>query len=533
MATDEKQDSTGQDQSQGEHSSVIISLHIKSLERTTHSVRLPRNSTVLQLKEHIQAVSQVDSQRQRLIFQGRVLKDDKNLLDYANLDDGKVVHLVVRPTGAPHNPDNDDPHSARDPHPRGLPRPRHPFGGSRFPPMEGYAFITLDTTVGEMADPGSIFFNLLNGLSANNNGLNNPDTDSNANNSAGNTAAGDNNNTSRVWHRISRPIPGPPPTNPRTNSNLRNRTHSDDSIGSEQSRTSAASSGPGTPFTSNIEYRLSRTMSSIGNVRQLLDTPVDEEIRPNPSAAFPNPSYVEEIRRRLRTSGDSPTAQVGVVVDELADLLADTIPRLRELSRGLRNETDDTTRQEQERLQLMALRSARITQGLSLINHFLGSVLGSAELEDRPQDSHVRLSGRGALDSWLSYVRSGNSGSAGLSQPSSQNSDTSSRNPITPLRATSSIQNSAASNETIRRALRAAGIDEASIQRLLTPPSATSDTPSAPPTPSTDTENRKRKQREDEEATTEQGESSHGSSRSDNKKVKPEEEASKGKKKTD
>ena len=69
------------------------------------------------------------------------------------------------------------------------------------------------------------------------------------------------------------------------------------------------------------------------------------EIRPNPSAAFPNPSYVEEIRRRLRASGDSPTAQVGVVVDELADLLADTIPRLRDLSRGLRNETDDTTRQ--------------------------------------------------------------------------------------------------------------------------------------------------------------------------------------------
>jgi hypothetical protein len=180
----------------------------------------------------------------------------------------------------------------------------------------------------------------------------------------------------------------------------------------------------------------------------------------------------------------------------------------------------------------MALRSARITQGLSLINHFLGSVLGSAELEDRPQDSHVRLSGRGALDSWLSYVRSGNSGGAGLSQPSSQNSDTSPRNPITPLRATSSIQNSAASNETIRRALRAAGIDEASIQRLLTPPSAASDTPSAP---SIDSETRKRKQREDEDATTEQGESSHGesSSRSDNKKAKPDDEASKGKKKTD
>jgi|ERR1700721_2605103 hypothetical protein len=82
MVNEEKQEAPEQPQSEGEHSSVIISLHIKSLERTTHSVRLPRNSTVLQLKEHIQAVSQVDSQRQRLIFQGRVLKDDKNLLDY-------------------------------------------------------------------------------------------------------------------------------------------------------------------------------------------------------------------------------------------------------------------------------------------------------------------------------------------------------------------------------------------------------------------------------------------------------------------
>lgn len=84
MVNEDKQDPQDHPQVQGEHSSVIISLHIKSLERTTHSVRLPRNSTVLQLKEHIQAVSQVDSQRQRLIFQGRVLKDEKNLQDYGN-----------------------------------------------------------------------------------------------------------------------------------------------------------------------------------------------------------------------------------------------------------------------------------------------------------------------------------------------------------------------------------------------------------------------------------------------------------------
>ncbi|KAJ2961527.1 hypothetical protein NQZ79_g3285 [Umbelopsis isabellina] len=539
MANDEKQDAIEQPQTQEERSSVVISLHIKSLERTTHSVSLPRNSTVLQLKEHIQAVSQVDSQRQRLIFQGRVLKDDKSLLDYANLDDGKVVHLVVRPTGVPHNPDNDDPNNTRENNARGLPRARYPMGGSRFPAMEGYAFITLDTTMGEMSDPGSIFFNLLNGISSNNGAQPNTDTQTSpvpdAPQTGATTNSGADSNPARIWHRISRTLPVPPPTAPRTNSNLRNRANSEDSIGSEQSRNSANSSGPGTPFTSNIEYRLSRTMSSIRNVRQLLDTPVNEEIRSNPTATFPNPTYVEEIRRRLRSSGESPTAQVGVVVDELADLLTDTIPRLRDLSRGLRNETEDTSRQEQERLQLMALRSARITQGLSLINHFLGSVLGSAELEDRPQDTHVRLSGRGALDSWLSYVRNGNMGGINPTQPSSQESIN--RSPITPLRATSHIQNSAATNETIRRALRAADIDDAQIQRLLSPTTSQPTPNNTEPTAPSGVENRKRKQSEvnaDNEGGQNQGESSSSTSTyADNKKMKTDEDSSKGKQKKD
>lgn len=62
--------------------SVLIGLQIKSLEQRTHSVTLPRNASVLELKNEIQATLDVDSGRQRLIFQGKVLKDDKNLMDY-------------------------------------------------------------------------------------------------------------------------------------------------------------------------------------------------------------------------------------------------------------------------------------------------------------------------------------------------------------------------------------------------------------------------------------------------------------------
>jgi hypothetical protein len=187
----------------------------------------------------------------------------------------------------------------------------------------------------------------------------------------------------------------------------------------------------------------------------------------------------------------------------------------------------------------MALRSARITQGLSLINHFLGSVLGSAELEDRPQDTHVRLSGRGALDSWLSYVRNGNIGGLNPTQLPSQ--DSNNRSHITPLRATPHIQNSAATNETIRRALRAADIDDAQIQRLLSPittqPASNNAEPTAQTAPSSAV-NRKRKQSEandDNEVGQSQGESSNSAitNADNNKKTKVDDDSSKGKQKKD
>jgi hypothetical protein len=57
-------------------------LSIKSLEQQVKSVSLPRNASVMELKQKIKLVFDVDTLRQRLIFQGKVLKDDKNLLDY-------------------------------------------------------------------------------------------------------------------------------------------------------------------------------------------------------------------------------------------------------------------------------------------------------------------------------------------------------------------------------------------------------------------------------------------------------------------
>lgn len=67
-----------------------ILLDIKSLEHQVRSVTISRNASVLDLKNKIQLAFDVESIRQRLIFQGKVLKDDKSLSDYGknNLQTG-------------------------------------------------------------------------------------------------------------------------------------------------------------------------------------------------------------------------------------------------------------------------------------------------------------------------------------------------------------------------------------------------------------------------------------------------------------
>jgi hypothetical protein len=65
----------------------VIALSIKSVEQQTKSVSLPRTASVLELKQKIQLEFDIDGTRQRLIFQGKVLRDGKNLSDY-----GKCTH---------------------------------------------------------------------------------------------------------------------------------------------------------------------------------------------------------------------------------------------------------------------------------------------------------------------------------------------------------------------------------------------------------------------------------------------------------
>lgn len=83
----------------GDDPEATIEINIKTLDSQVHKLRVKKNVPVLVLKEKIVEATGVPVDQQRLIFRGRVLKDDHLLSEY-HLEDGYTLHLVARRAAA-------------------------------------------------------------------------------------------------------------------------------------------------------------------------------------------------------------------------------------------------------------------------------------------------------------------------------------------------------------------------------------------------------------------------------------------------
>ncbi|GMF35837.1 unnamed protein product [Phytophthora fragariaefolia] len=72
-----------------------LSLKVRTLDQRTFPITICAAASVPQLKEAVAVETGVTLARQRLIYRGRVLKNDQSLAAYS-LEDGHVLHLVVR-----------------------------------------------------------------------------------------------------------------------------------------------------------------------------------------------------------------------------------------------------------------------------------------------------------------------------------------------------------------------------------------------------------------------------------------------------
>ncbi|KAH9087525.1 hypothetical protein Ae201684P_000928 [Aphanomyces euteiches] len=84
-------------------SAALIELKVKTLDHRLFRVTVRASSSVPQLKRMIEAETGVITDRQRLIFRGKVLKNENNLAFYA-LENGHTLHLVIRPADTTPSP---------------------------------------------------------------------------------------------------------------------------------------------------------------------------------------------------------------------------------------------------------------------------------------------------------------------------------------------------------------------------------------------------------------------------------------------
>ncbi|XP_057469973.1 LOW QUALITY PROTEIN: ubiquitin-like domain-containing protein CIP73 [Actinidia eriantha] len=87
----------------GDSSKSMVELNIKTLDSQIYSFQVDKNMPVSLFKEKIASEIGLPVGQQRLIFRGKVLKDDHLLSEY-HVENGHTLHLVVRQPSEPQPP---------------------------------------------------------------------------------------------------------------------------------------------------------------------------------------------------------------------------------------------------------------------------------------------------------------------------------------------------------------------------------------------------------------------------------------------
>ncbi|XP_016990939.1 large proline-rich protein bag6-A isoform X8 [Drosophila rhopaloa] len=124
---------------------MLINLKVKTLDARTHEFSIDNELTIRQFKDQIAEKTNIAAENQRIIYQGRVLADEKQVKEYDV--DGKVLHVAERP-----------PFSQRGANSRNNDEPMRTFRNVARPPPPGMRtspyFRALDgMLVGTMAIP--------------------------------------------------------------------------------------------------------------------------------------------------------------------------------------------------------------------------------------------------------------------------------------------------------------------------------------------------------------------------------------------